>query len=114
MTHTIGIYGSRDLTEFDLGTNYASTTYNFVPNGSGSPQHATDPDGKLRQCHDQLSFRWFRRGIEMCVLCHQPQTVDPDTGNTLDLKVMAHKIHMGSEPSVQSGHPTRSSDVTGQ
>ena len=33
-THTIGIYGSRDLTEFDLGTNYASATFNFVPNGS--------------------------------------------------------------------------------
>ena len=32
-THTIGIYGSRDLTNFDLGTNYASTTFNFVPNG---------------------------------------------------------------------------------
>jgi len=34
VTHTIGIYGSRDLTQFDLGTNYASTTFNFVPNGS--------------------------------------------------------------------------------
>src|SRR4051794_5604020 len=33
-THTIGIYASRDLTEFDLGTNYASVTSNFVPNGS--------------------------------------------------------------------------------
>ena len=34
VTHTIGIYGSRNLTEFDLGTNYASATFNFVPNGS--------------------------------------------------------------------------------
>src|SRR5262249_21719842 len=33
-THTIGIYASRDLTEFDLGTNYASATFNFLPNGS--------------------------------------------------------------------------------
>src|SRR5262249_954429 len=32
-THTIGIYGSRNLTIFDLGTNYASSTFDFVPNG---------------------------------------------------------------------------------
>ena len=42
-----------------------------------------------------------RSGMEMCVLCHQPQNADPTTGNSLDLKVMAHKIHMGSQlPSV--------------
>ena len=28
-THTIGIYGSRNLTAYNLGTNYASTTYQF-------------------------------------------------------------------------------------
>ena len=33
-THTVGIYGSRNLTEFSLGANYASTTFSFVPNGS--------------------------------------------------------------------------------
>ena len=33
-THTIGIYGSRNLTVYNLGTNYASATFNFVPNGA--------------------------------------------------------------------------------
>src|SRR6185369_7762835 len=33
-THTIGLYGSRNLTVFNLGTNFASTTFNFVPNGA--------------------------------------------------------------------------------
>lgn len=108
VTHTIGIYGSRDLTPFNMGTDYASATYNFVPNGSKvTVTRDVISNASCNRCHDQLSFHGgSRKGIEMCVLCHTPQTVDPDTGNTVDLKVMAHKIHMGSQlPSVQAGTP---------
>ncbi len=107
-THTIGIYGSRDLNEFDLGTDYASTTFNFVPNGSPvTLVRDVIRTQSCNRCHDQLSFHGgSRRGIAMCVLCHTPQTTDPDTGNTVDLKVMVHKIHMGSQlPSVKAGKP---------
>jgi len=107
-THTIGIYGSRDLTEFDLGTNFASATFNFVPSEAPvSHVHDELRTASCNTCHDELSAHGgSRRGVELCVLCHTPQTVDPDTGNTLDLKVMVHKIHMGSRlPSVQSGTP---------
>jgi OmcA/MtrC family decaheme c-type cytochrome len=39
-------------------------------------------------------------------MCHQPQTVDPNTGNTLDMKVFIHKLHDGSSlPSVVAGTP---------
>jgi OmcA/MtrC family decaheme c-type cytochrome len=107
-THTIGAYGSRDLTLFNLGTNYASTTFNFVPNGPAvaATRDVVHTTG-CNTCHDQLSAHGgSRRGVEMCVLCHTPQSTDPDTGNTIDLKVMVHKIHMGSSlPSVQAGKP---------
>jgi OmcA/MtrC family decaheme c-type cytochrome len=107
-TSTIGIYGSRTLTTYNLGTDYASTTFNFVPNGS--PVVTTRDvirDASCDRCHDQLSFHGgSRRGMAICVMCHTPQNVDPNTGNTLDLKVMAHKIHMGSSlPSVIAGTP---------
>src|SRR5580700_8668303 len=74
-THTIGIYGSRNLTVYNLGTNYASTTYNFVPNGS-KLTHINDviKTASCNACHDQLSAHGgSRRGLDMCVLCHNPQ-----------------------------------------
>ncbi len=107
-THTIGIYGSRNLTAFNLGTNYASATYNFVPNGA-KVTHVRDviETSSCNACHDQLSAHGgSRRGLNLCILCHQPQNIDPNTGDTLDAKVFFHKIHMGASlPSVKAGTP---------
>lgn len=107
-THTIGIYGSRNLTIFNLGTNYASTTFNFVPNGSAVTRtHDIIRTASCNACHDQLSAHGgSRRGIDLCVLCHTPQTSDANTGATLDAKVFFHKLHMGENlPSVKAGTP---------
>jgi OmcA/MtrC family decaheme c-type cytochrome len=105
-THTIGIYGSRNLTAFALGTNYASTTYNFVPNGA-KVTHVNDviKNATCNTCHDQLSAHGgSRRGLDLCVICHNPQNLDPNDGKTFDAKVFFHKIHMGASlPSVIAG-----------
>lgn len=56
-TTRIGIYGSRNLTEFDLGTNYASTTYDFVPNGSKvTSTRDVINTVSCNQCHQALAF----------------------------------------------------------
>ena len=107
-THTIGIYGSRNLTVYNLGTNYASVTFNFVPNGSKITLTKDEiKTANCNRCHDQLSAHGgSRRGLDMCVLCHNPQNLDPNTGATLDAKVFFHKIHMGASlPSVIAGTP---------
>jgi OmcA/MtrC family decaheme c-type cytochrome len=107
-THRVGIYGSRNLTEFDLGTNYDSNTLTWIPAG-GTPTNTRDVirTATCDKCHDQLAFHGgSRRGLDLCIMCHTPQTVDPDTGNTLDMKVFVHKLHMGSQlPSVIAGTP---------
>jgi OmcA/MtrC family decaheme c-type cytochrome len=109
-THRMGIYGSRNLTEFDLGTNYDDDTLTWIPSGTavtGANNRDVVRTATCNKCHDQLAFHGgSRRSMELCVMCHTPQTVDPDTGNTLDMKVFVHKLHMGSQlPSVKAGTP---------
>src|SRR4051812_30861845 len=107
-THRLGVYGSRNLTEFDLGTNYDTETLDFVPSGAKvASTRDVIKNATCNKCHDDLAFHGgSRKGIELCVMCHQPQTTDPDTGNTLDMKVFVHKLHMGKQlPSVQAGKP---------
>jgi OmcA/MtrC family decaheme c-type cytochrome len=105
-THTIGIYGSRNLTAYSLPINYASATFNFVPNGA-KVTHTRDviETASCNACHDQLSAHGgSRRGMNMCVLCHTPQNSDPNTGDSMDSKVFFHKLHMGASlPSVIAG-----------
>ncbi len=102
LTHRVGMYGSRNLTEFDLGTNYASAVYDWVPAGGTPAPREVIKTASCDKCHDQLSFHGgSRRGLELCIMCHQPQTSEATAGQTVDMKVMAHKIHMGSQlPSV--------------
>jgi OmcA/MtrC family decaheme c-type cytochrome len=103
VTTTVAVAGSRDLTPFDLGTSYAGTTFNFVPNGSAvTVTRDVIRTESCNTCHYQLAFHGgYAAGLQMCVLCHTPQNADPVTGNTLDAKVFFHKLHMGSQlPSV--------------
>jgi OmcA/MtrC family decaheme c-type cytochrome len=99
VTTTVAVDGNRDLTSFNLGTNYAGTTFNFVPNGAAvTVTRDVIRTASCNACHIQLAFHGgYAQGINMCVLCHQPQNQDPTTGNSLDFKVMAHMIHMGSQ-----------------
>ena len=108
-THRIAVYGSRNLTEFDLGTNYATGTFDFVPAGGTPNPRDVVRDADCNACHDSLAFHGGSRvGAKICVICHTPQSSDPNTGNTIDFKVMIHKIHNGSAlPSVQAGTPYR-------
>jgi OmcA/MtrC family decaheme c-type cytochrome len=108
-THTIGMWAARDLSAFNLSSiiDQDSDVYSWVPDGSAvTVTRDVIRSQSCNKCHDPLSAHDERKKIELCVICHTPQTVDPDSGNTVDMKVFIHKIHMGSQlPSVVAGTP---------
>jgi OmcA/MtrC family decaheme c-type cytochrome len=105
-THTIAAYGSRNLDDVSMGRQYADTVFHFVPDGSKVGQvRDVIKTATCNRCHYDMGFHGgSRKSMEVCVVCHTPQSVDPDTGNSVDMPVMAHKIHMGVDlPSVKAG-----------
>jgi OmcA/MtrC family decaheme c-type cytochrome len=96
LTNRIGVYGSRNLTPFGLPTNYATALYDFVPAGGTPAPRDVVRDADCNTCHNVLSFHGGSRiGVGLCIMCHTPQSADPNSGNTVDFKVMIHKIHRG-------------------
>ena len=91
------------------GVSYPfNVDYEFRPDGN--PVTVTrdlTTTATCNSCHTRLGLHGGnRREVRLCILCHNPGVVDPDTGNSVDMKVMVHKIHMGeSLPSVEAGTP---------
>ncbi len=100
VTHTLGVYASRNLAEFELLTYYDNELYHFVPSGSSQPKarDIVTTETCNGRCHQGLALHGgSRRDIGLCILCHNPnQDIDPDTGNSFDMPLMTHKIHMGA------------------
>jgi len=95
-THSIGFYSDRDLEDYGLETPMDDGVVTFVPDG-GEVQQIRDivPNEACARCHDPLVAHGRRHSIELCVMCHYDGVLNPDTQNSVDMRVMVHKIHAG-------------------
>lgn len=85
-----------------------NASYDWVPaGGSVTDTRNIVTEATCNSCHGKLALHGEGRiETSYCVTCHNPGSVDPDTGNTVDFKVMVHKIHRGANlPSVKGGTP---------
>ena len=113
VTHSIGVSAQRNLSEygtFDEWSETSNDVFTFVPNGSAvTVTRSVVTTDACNQCHDPLiGHGGSRLKVELCIICHTPQTINADTLLTQDMKVLIHKIHRGSSlPSVVAGTPYR-------
>ena len=99
-THRLGIELRGDTPNANNGI------FDFVPAG-GAPvfeRKIVDND-TCNACHDRLEFHGGpRTDVEYCVTCHNPSSVDGDTGNSVDMKILIHNIHAGRDGYVIEGY----------
>ena len=100
----------RVVMQFDLDTStdtlISNPYFDWVPNGDTAPATRDMVSvTSCNECHTDLALHGGGRiETQYCVMCHNPGTTDANSGNTVDFKVMIHKIHMGRElPSVDNG-----------
>lgn len=81
----------------------ANPVYDFIPaTGEAVPLAKAIADtANCNGCHERLELHGGPRvTVEYCVTCHNPGTVDPDAGESVNMAYMAHAIHLGANRTV--------------
>jgi len=99
-THVLAIYAEKDpVGDGRHGESISNIVYAFVPDGGPVTNTRLISDTETcNKCHDPLEAHGgVRQEYVLCLVCHNPDSGDPETGNSVDMKVMIHKIHRGAE-----------------
>jgi OmcA/MtrC family decaheme c-type cytochrome len=111
LTHRVG-FEIRNLVQAN------NAAYTFQPssgNTTGIFSREIIDTATCDTCHTTLTAHGGARvETQYCVMCHNPGTTDPNSGNTLDMKVMIHKIHTGINlPSIQTASGVNTTPTLG-
>lgn len=101
----------QDLVNPAIGVRATSLDSGFYQNYTSRQMIA---DATCNSCHAQLAFHGGgRRDVDYCVTCHNPDTIDANSENSADFKVMAHRIHAGINLPSVAGDPDAIPPVAG-
>ncbi len=86
-------------------TGFNKVAYAAVTDSTPVPRRMVVSLDKCNACHNELALHGsIRKNTEYCVLCHNPMATDEARRpaeemppNTIDFKVLIHRIHSGSE-----------------
>jgi OmcA/MtrC family decaheme c-type cytochrome len=99
-THLLALYAERDpVGDGRHGESISNIVYSFVPDGSAMETTRLISDTETcNRCHDPLEAHGgVRQEYVLCLMCHNPDAGDPETGNTVNMGPMIHKIHKGAD-----------------
>jgi predicted CXXCH cytochrome family protein len=94
----------------------ATATKEFVPDGSDDPRtRDIVRTTACQECHGDgfEAHGGHALSVEACATCHLPGSTDAQGGQSLDLRVLLHKVHLGGDlPSVAGpdGNPWLTAD----
>jgi OmcA/MtrC family decaheme c-type cytochrome len=108
LTHRVAMYTNARATYLGEPLPVANASYEEVPASNltaGIDSRKIVAQETCNSCHGDLAIHGgSRKDVDLCVTCHNPGTTDANSDNTVDFRVMIHKIHMGEElPSVVAG-----------
>src|SRR5262245_43557159 len=104
-THTVGGQVQRTVGAQSL---VANPLFDFVPAGGDvTTVRQVATTAECNHCHQPLAEHGGgRREVGLCQLCHTDQGFDAQTGNSIELQQMIHRIHRGTDlPSLQPPAP---------
>jgi OmcA/MtrC family decaheme c-type cytochrome len=95
-THTLGAQIERTVNGFQQAAN---PYFSFLPSGGTVVvTREIAAISNCNNCHGSLRLHGGgRRELALCLLCHYPGIIDPETGNSVDMKSLVHKIHYGAK-----------------
>lgn len=103
-SYTVIAYGRRLASDNATREPITTGTYDFAFGAAGpiEPYAGTVETASCNACHNNMAFHGNQReGVRSCLGCHTAGAQNRNTGQSIDLRIMIHKLHNARNLTVQ-------------